>query len=255
MKKHFLIFTVIFAFASLLFAGGGFWFHSAVSKINFEDLNIQFENVELSNPYKSKLIKTTISGKVLDSALSISFYKIRYENDKVFIDIDRKIGSTGMAVDYYIQFLMRPSVKDIYIGKSLFWTRSADSFFKSQNMKFPLNIVAAKDYSGDVAWGVVEREITEQESADVKKFAEHISKTLTFEKCKNWNKNAVAFEICDFGIFAEHDKKYLCMSVDAYFDGAKVSDMRVRVGKHDVSALHNILLFDYDTLEERGWVY
>jgi len=49
--------------------------------------------------------------------------------------------------------------------------------------------------------------------------------------------------------------KYLMMSVDAYFDGAKVSDMRVRVGKHDVSALHNILLFDYDTLEERGWVY
>ena len=255
MKKHFLIFTVIFAFASLLFAGG-FGLHSAVSKINFEDLNIQFENVELSNPYKSKLIKTTISGKVLDSALSISFYKIRYENDKVFIDIDRKIGSTGMAVDYYIQFLMRPSVKDIYIGNSLFWTRSAESFFKSQNMKFPLSISAAKDYSGDVAWGVVEREITEQESADVKKFAEHISKTLTFEKCKNWNKNAVAFEICDFGIYAYSDgSKYLMMSVDAYFDGAELSDNRVRIGNHDVSARHRFLLFDYNTLEERGWVY
>lgn len=26
-------------------------------------------------------------------------------------------------------------------------------------------------------------------------------------------------------------------------------------GKHDVSALHNVLLFDYGTLEEIGWVY
>ena len=26
-------------------------------------------------------------------------------------------------------------------------------------------------------------------------------------------------------------------------------------GKHDVSALHNVLLFDYGTFEERGWVY
>ena len=253
MKKHILILTLIFAFASLLFAGC-VSFHSPILKYNFGDLNIQFENVELSDSGNKKLIKTTISGKILDSALSISSYKIRYENDKVFIDIDRKIGSTGMAVDYYIQFLMRADMKDIYIGNSLFWTRSAESFFKSKNMKFPLNIVVAKDYSGDVAWGQ-EICLSEQECADIKKFAEHVSKTLTFEKCKNWNKNAVAFEICDFGIFAEHDKKYLCMSVDAYFDGAKVSDMRVRVGKHDVSALHNILLFDYDTLEERGWVY
>lgn len=27
------------------------------------------------------------------------------------------------------------------------------------------------------------------------------------------------------------------------------------LGKHDVSALHNILLFDYGTFEEIGWVY
>ena len=252
MKK--LTFALIFAFASLLFAGG-FALHSAVSKNNFESLNIHFENVEQDNPYKSKLIKTTISGRILDSALGISSYKIRYKNDKVFIDIDRKIGSTGMAMDYYIQFLMRADVKDIYIGNSLFWTRSAESFFKSKNMKFPLNIVVAKDYSGDVAWGQ-EICLSEQECADIKKFAEHVSKTLTFEKCKTWNKNAVAFEICDFGIYAYSDgSKYLMMSVDAYFDGAELSDNRVRIGNHDVSALHNVLLFDYDTLEEIGWVY
>ena len=127
MKK--LTFALIFAFASLLFAGG-FALHSAVSKNNFESLNIHFENVEPDNPQKSKLVKTTISGWILDSALSISSYKIRYKNDKVFIDIDRKIGSTGMAMDYYIQFLMRVSVKEIYIGNSLFWTRSAESYFK-----------------------------------------------------------------------------------------------------------------------------
>jgi len=106
--------------------------------------------------------------------------------------------------------LMRADVKDIYIGNSLFWTRSAESFFKSKNMKFPLNIVVAKDYSGDVAWGQ-EICLSEQECADIKKFAEHVSKTLTFEKCKTWNKNAVAFEICDFGIYA-------------YSDGSKISD-------------------------------
>lgn len=254
MKKHILIFTVISAFASFLFAGC-VCFHSPISKGNFNDLDIQFENVELSNPYKSKLVKTTISGWMLHSALSISSYKIRYENDKIFIDIDRKIGSTGMGMDYYIQFLMRPSVKDIFIGNSLFWTRSAESFFKSKNMKFPLNIVVKNDYSDGVAWGK-EICLSEQECADIKKFAEHVSKTLTFEKCKTWNKNAVAFELCDFGIFAEYDgRKFFCMSVDAYFDGAEVFDMRRRVGKHDVSALHNILLFDYDTFEEIGWVY
>lgn len=254
MKKHILILTLIFTVACVLIAGCES-LHSPILKYNFKDFDIQFENVELDNPYKSKLIKTTISGWILDSALSISSYKIRYENQKVFIDIDRKIGSTGMGMDYYIQFLMSANVKDIYIGNSLFWTRSAESFFKSKNMNFPLNIVVAKDYSGDVAW-VVERDITEQESADIKKFAEHVSKTLTFEKCKTWNKNAVAFEICDFGIYAYSDgSKYLMMSVDAYFDGAELSDNRVRIGNHDVSARHRFLLFDYNTLEERGWVY
>ena len=252
MKK--LTLALICTFNMLLLAGCA-TLHSPISKGNFKDFDIHFENVELDNPYKSKLIKTTISGRILDSALSISSYKIRYENDKVFIDIDRKIGSTGMAMDYYIQFLMSPSVKDIYIGNSLFWTRSAESYFNSKNMNFPLSIVVEKDYSDSVACGM-EICLSEKECADVKKFAEHVSKTLTFEKCKTWNKNAVAFEICDFGIYAYSDgSKYLLMSVDAYFDGAELSDNRVRIGKHDVSALHNVLLFDYETFEEIGWVY
>ena len=252
MKKLILIFTV----ACVLLAGCGS-LHSLILKYNFKDFDIYFENIELDNPYKSKLIKTTISGWILDSALSISSYKIRYENDKVFIDIDRKIGSTGMGMDYYIQFLMSPSVKEIYIGNALFWTRSAESYFKSENMSFPLNIVLPKGVS-DVAQGPVERYLSEEEQADIKKFSQHIKNTLTFENCKAWCKNAVAFEICDFGIFAESDgRKFFCMSVDAYFDGAEIEkfDRRVRVGKHDVSALHNVLLFDYDTLEEIGWVY
>jgi len=249
MKK--LTFALICTFNMLLLAGCA-TFHSPISKGNFKDFDIQFENVEPDNPYKSKLIKTTISGWILDSALGISSYKIRYENDKVLIDIDRKIGSTGMAMDYYIQFLMSPSVKEIYIGNALFWTRSAESYFKSENMNFPLNIVVAKDYSGDVAWGQ-EICLSEQECADIKKFAEHVSKTLTFEKCKAWSKNAVAFEICDFGIYAYSDRKFFCMSVDAYFDGTETE--KFDVGKHDVSALHNVLLFDYDTFEEIGWVY
>lgn len=252
MKKLILIFTV----ACVLLAGCGS-LHSPILKYNFKDFDIHFENVELDNPQKSKLIKTTISGWILDSALSISSYKIRYENDKVLIDIDRKIGSTGMGMDYYIQFLMSPNVKEIYIGNALFWTNSAESYFKSENMNFPLNIVLPKEVS-DVAQGPVERYLSEEEQGDVKKFAQHIKNTLTFEKCKAWCKNAVAFEICDFGIFAESDgRKFFCMSVDAYFDSAEIEkfDRRVRVGKHDVSALHNVLLFDYDTLEEIGWVY
>lgn len=124
-------------------------------------------------------------------------------------------------------------------------------------MNFPLNIVLPKEVS-DVAQGPVERYLSEEEQADIKKFSQHIKNTLTFENCKPWSKNAVAFEICDFGIYAESDgRKFFCMSVDAYFDGAEIEkfDRRVRVGKHDVSALHNVLLFDYDTLEEIGWVY
>ena len=254
MKK--LTFALIYTFNLILLAGCA-TLHSPILKGNFKDFDIHFENVELDNPQKSKLIKTTISGRILDSALGISSYKIRYKNDKVFIDIDRKIGSTGMAMDYYIQFLMSPSVKEIYIGNALFWTRSAESYFKSENMNFPLNIVLPKEVS-DVAQGPVERYLSEEEQADIKKFSQHIKNTLTFENCKLWSKNAVAFEICDFGIYAESDgRKFFCMSVNAYFDGAEIEkfDRRVRVGKHDVSALHNVLLFDYDTFEEIGWVY
>mgnify|MGYP007101877549 FL=1 len=172
MKK--LTFALICTFNMLLLAGCA-TLHSPILKYNFKDFDIHFENVELDNPQKSKLIKTTISGWILDSALSISSYKIRYKNDKVFIDIDRKIGSTGMAMDYYIQFLMSQNVKEIYIGNSLFWTRSAESYFKSENMNFPLNIVLPKEVS-DVAQGPVERYLSEEKQADIKKFSQHIKK-------------------------------------------------------------------------------
>ncbi len=251
MKKYFLIFALIFG----VFFGGCVSIHCPLSKSNFENLKIHFENVELPDSGNRKLIKTTISGRILDSALSISSYKIRYQGDKVFIDIDRKTGTSGMAMDYYIQFLMQPGVKDIYIGKDLFWTRSAESFFKSKNMKFPLNILVEKDYSAVVAQGPVEREISPEESASVKKFASYISKNLTMEKCTKWSKNAIAFEISDFGIFAEHDKKYLMISVQAYFEDQKAFDMRRSLGRHRLSVVHNILLFDYYTFQEKGWVY
>ncbi len=80
-------------------------------------------------------------------------------------------------------------------------------------MNFPLSIVLPKEVS-DVAQGPVERYLSEEEQADIKKFSQHIKNTLTFENCKPWSKNAVAFEICDFGIYAESDgRKFFCMSV------------------------------------------
>lgn len=106
----------VFLFATLFLCTGCFC--TPVKKDSFQNLKIEFEETE--NP---ELIKATVSGKILDSALCIESYKIKYANEKVYIDINRKLGgSTGVSMDYHIQFLVNRNVKEIYIGKDLFWS-------------------------------------------------------------------------------------------------------------------------------------
>ncbi len=108
---------------------------SPVKKDVFDNLKIDFEKTE-----NNHLVKVTINGRILDSSLSIESYKIRYEGNKVFIDINRGIKQTGISLDYFIQFYMNKDVNEIYIGNDLFWTSSVVSYFKSEWLSYPLNV-------------------------------------------------------------------------------------------------------------------
>ena len=65
---------------------------SPVKKDVFDNLKIDFEKTE-----NNHLVKVTINGRILDSSLSIESYKIRYEGNKVFIDINR-----GISTELYL---------------------------------------------------------------------------------------------------------------------------------------------------------
>ena len=117
-------------------------FSAPVKKSDFSNLKIEFEETE--NPL---YLKATVSGRILDSALCIESYKIKYANEKVYIDINRKLGaSTGVSMDYHIQFLVNRDVKKIYIGKDLFWSAALErgELFLLNELKSADTIVVSK---------------------------------------------------------------------------------------------------------------
>ena len=215
---------------------------------SFEKFNLQIED-----SVKENSLIVSISGYELNSALSIEKYEIKYGNNKIFININESLRNTGMSVDYYIQFLMSKDVKEIYINNQLFWTNSVESYFNNQKMSFPLNI----NKSITPNYNSIENntELSKNEKMSVENFMQFFSKKITFEKCKKWKNNAVAFNISNFGIFEAAGKKYYCVSVDAYLEDSKVYDNIKKIENMDISVLHNILLFDYDTYDELGWVF
>ena len=245
MKKTFIL---IILFISTVFVSCVSLFRLSVSKSDFKNFDIGFEKTE--KPYE---LKVTISGEILDSALSIESYKIRYEKNKVFIDIDRKIKNTGISMDYYIQFLMNTDVKEIYIGKDLFWTSSVKSYFKSKGFRFPLNINKKNDYKYPRLGK--NSELSDKEKKDIEKFIKYISKNISLDICNNWNEKAVGFDLSRFGIYEDSGKKYLFITVYAYFENSNSFDRMATVDKTAISILHNILTFDYDTYEELGWIF
>lgn len=116
MKKFFvLLIASVLLYSSCVSA--------PVKKESFQNLKIEFAETE--NPL---YLKATVSGTILDSALCIESYKIKYAKEKVYIDINRKLGaSTGVSMDYYVQFLMNRNVKKVYIGKDLFWSAALEN--------------------------------------------------------------------------------------------------------------------------------
>ena len=158
MKK----FLAVCIFASaLLFASC-----ISASVKGFNNLDIQFEETQ-----EDDLVKATISGFKCSSAISIGSYQVEYKNNKVLVRIKEKLNDTGMAMNYYIQFLMSKSVNEIYIGKDLFWTSSVESYFKGQNFSFPLNVDKSILLNKVSVEG--ESKISEAENKELKKFMEH----------------------------------------------------------------------------------
>ncbi|MCR5400523.1 MAG: hypothetical protein K6E78_02885 [Treponema sp.] len=117
LKKFFLLLCVFCAFGLILTGCLSVPVTVPVKKSDFSNLKIEFEETE--NPL---YLKASVSGRILDSSLCIERYEIRYENEKVFIEIMRRPGSaSGVSLDYLIQFLVNRDVKKIYIGNDLFW--------------------------------------------------------------------------------------------------------------------------------------
>jgi len=223
--------------------------NSPIKKDLFNNLEISFEETENNN-----LLKVTINGKILDSSLSIESYKIRYEKNKIFIDINRKIQPTGISLEYFIQFYMNKDVKEIYIGNDLFWTSSVESYFKSEELSFPINIQKCIKNTKITLEG--ESEISESEKKEIQKFIDYFSNNISIEKCKEWNKEAVAFSIYDFGIYEESDgKKYFVVNVKAFYENNRVYDRIIKIQNMDITSLYNLLMFNYETYEEVGWVF
>jgi len=245
MKKNYILLCIL---CGIFFISCVSSIHSKLSKSDFTNLDIDFEEIE-----KEDLLKVTIYGKILDSALSVESYKIKYDKNTVYIDVDRRLKYTGIAIDYYIQFLMNKNIKEIYIGKSLFWTSSVEAYFNSEKMTFPVNYENSTNYKS-INIGK-ETELSEQEQNDVRKFSQYILKYITTEKCKVWNEKSVGFNISKYGIYKDGDKKYFIISVDAYSENQNIYDKIERVGKNTITVLHNVLMFDYDNYKELGWMF
>jgi|GEM_PF-5611742 len=223
--------------------------NSPVKKDLFNNLEINFQETENIN-----FLKVTINGKILDSILSIESYKIRYENNKVFIDINRNIKPTGISFEYFIQFYMNKDVNEIYIGNDLFWTSSVESYFKSEGLNYPLDIKKSIKNTKRTISGEVE--ISENEKKEIQKFMNYFSEKTSFEKCNEWNNRAIAFSIYDFGIHEEDDgRKFFVVKVKAFYEKDKIYDRIEKIQNTDITSLYNLLLFNYETYEELGWVF
>ena len=131
---------------------------------------------------------------------------------------------------------------------------SVKSYFKSEGLNYPLDIKKSiknkkRTISGEI-------EISENEKKEIQKFINYFSKNITFEKCKKWNETASAFSIYDFGVYEEDDgQKFFIVKVKAYFDNNQVHDRIEKIQNMDISSLYNLLMFNYETYEELGWVF
>ncbi len=184
MKKVWiLVFIACFLFTNCM----------STSVKTFEDLDVQIEETD-----NDGLLKVTISGLKFTSALSIKGYHIQYDDNKVVVKINEALRPSGMSMDYYIQFLMRKSVNEIYLGKELLWTNSVESYFKSEKLGFPLDINTAvnkNSISINLDQEPADSGLSEQEKKDVKNFTQRFLKDISFEKCKKWKKDAAAFAL------------------------------------------------------------
>lgn len=120
-------------------------------------------------------------------------------------------------------------------------------------MTYPLNISASVNLNYNSLEN--QSELSEKDRTAAENFMKIFTEQVSFETCKQWSKKADAFSISDFGIFEDAGKKYFCASVKAYFNDPEARGRITLIENTEITVLHNILLFDYDTYEECGWVF
>ena len=123
-----------------------------------------------------------------------------------------------------------------------------ESYFKNQDLNFPLHI-SKPDFNNP-------SELTDNEKADLQAFYKHFSKSITQDVCKRWNENAVGFVCSNYGIMEDCGKKYFTVGIYAYYNDVElIYGQKEKVKGYDISYLYNILMFDYTTYKELGWVF
>lgn len=152
-------------------------------------------------------------------------------------------------------FIMFIAVSALFVSACVSSSiNSVEAYFKNNNLNYPLNIQETKNDKIKGSLDTEQAELSQQEKKELNEFIQHFCNEVKFEECKKWKKDALAFDITNFGIIEDAGKKYFCLSVKAYSNDQVLSDREVRIENTDISVLSNILLFDYDTYEELGWV-
>ena len=101
---------------------------------------------------------------------------------------------------------------------------SVEAYFKANNLNYPLNIQETKNDKTIGSLDTEQAELSQQEKKDLNYFIQYFSGKIKFEDCKKWKKDALAFDITNFGIFEDAGKKYFYISVKAYSNAPVSTD-------------------------------
>lgn len=223
---------------------------TTVSISDYEISNLKISINDTSD--NNKLV--TITGNSFDSALYISSYSITYKKQCAFVSIKKSLSKSSISTPYFLQFVVTPEVRSIYIQNKLVWTSSVSDYFTSIHYSAPITFI--KDYK----YMIVNPNEGEQDGMIFKKeidaFYKYLQKNITINKCKTYCKDADGFVFSNPFIYEDNGQKYFAVNVFAYLSGNKETTIPFKkVDNNDITKYHNIMCFGFYDYNEKGWIF
>jgi len=89
------------------------------SKTEISNFEIIISKLDTTETLLCKIV-----GHSLDSALWIKSYKVEYDDNKVFVIIEKSLKSTGISDPFFFEFVIPDSAEYVYLGKKeVIWSR------------------------------------------------------------------------------------------------------------------------------------